>query len=73
MKKFKKFDMHQRRFLTLATVIFGVVGMAHTLRVLFAVELSIGEFEVSHNVSVLVAFITLCMAAMGIGYLIAKD
>jgi len=73
MKKFKKFDMHQRRYLMLATAIFGSVAVLHMVRVLFNWNLIIGGFEIPQNISVLAAFITLSMSAMGIGYLMAKN
>lgn len=73
MKKFQNFKKHQNRFIGLATFIFLIVGIVHTVRIYFGWSMTIGEFMLTPKTDILAAFIGLSMAAMGIYYYFAKD
>ena len=65
--------IHRKRFILLATLIFGTVGVFHAMRVWFGWPLVVDGIAVPQGVSILASFITLAMAAMGIGYLSIEE
>ena len=72
MKKFKDFEMHQRRFTILAVVIFGAVAIGHVLSLLLGWDITIGSITLSPMVSVFATLMTAMMVIMGIYYASAK-
>lgn len=62
-------DIHKRRFITLTTVIFALIAVGHSIRIMQGWSLKIGYIALPMSVSYLAVLLALCMCVMGIYYL----